>query len=873
MSAQSTRQRRKGVTQIVLIQHQPIPGGRGVTLGQDVMLWAEDDSQDEEDDERRDTVVNEPATLHQQQTDQTMAPLNRYRRRNSISLPAGLDNLEVLPVVHEAAEASDVDSGSDTEADESFSEGDVLGSASEDDTLTAKAPLRRVRKKSVMPPRLRLNGGELPEITLESGMTGTGADSPANSVTSINSLSSLLKEKLVMSFPGVLRRKRPREYKLKAFVAILFLCIVFLVGFAYILYHQQVLQREYFERIRFNKEERQMRVYNAEGYEVVSGHLGRNLGGKAYRCLPRDEPGNGAVCLEWVQLARLVLRYRDHGPDVRCYHVTWISLNPNHHPTDCFDWSPTRGHWYGGGLARNRSWPLEGGNLKMAPFITGNLPEHEWANVLQRYFINSRGVSIIIDDATPLYLNYDAASEKFCLQAKHDDFAYVYHTNPLPQLNYSLCASNNMKSLHGFLAENSLWDGVKEGDVKAISALLLEPVWQLAMSSPEQMTEAAIANLTEDVIALGFPAGHVLLNEMWQPALGDLKLDETRFPTFRETVDIIHRRGFRIVLTVQPFISTESSSFMPAVRERLLVSERGEDGIPALTRYKGVLSAGVIDVTKNQSAQWLQGQLRALMDNYAIDAFYLDLGSAYDMPHYYQFHSQLTNPDQYKTLFTNIILNSVSVVGVSSAVQRPRPPVFVSLPPLPSGWESLQSIVPATLTYGLMGYPFIMPGPIGGECDIDTRLPDRELYIRWLQLATFLPVIVYRHMPNQYDSEVERLAQGLAELRKTLINPLLIEGLNEALEGGLPLVRPLWMLEPLDTAAQTVDDEFCVCDKIIVAPVLRPEASEREIYLPAGVWRDGIDGSLRKGHRWIHNYKVPLEKVAYFIKMPNNTRF
>lgn len=45
------------------------------------------------------------------------------------------------------------------------------------------------------------------------------------------------------------------------------------------------------------------------------------------------------------------------------------------------------------------------------------------------------------------------------------------------------------------------------------------------------------------------------------------------------------------------------------------------------------------------------------------------------------------------------------------------------------------------------------------------------------------------------------------------------------------------------------------------------------VYLPQGVWKDGIDGSLRKGSRWIHNYKVPKDKIAFFIKMPDNTRF
>lgn len=45
------------------------------------------------------------------------------------------------------------------------------------------------------------------------------------------------------------------------------------------------------------------------------------------------------------------------------------------------------------------------------------------------------------------------------------------------------------------------------------------------------------------------------------------------------------------------------------------------------------------------------------------------------------------------------------------------------------------------------------------------------------------------------------------------------------------------------------------------------------VYLPAGLWQDGIDGSLRKGNRWMHDYKVPLDRVAYFVKKPDDMRF
>ncbi|XP_021930514.1 uncharacterized family 31 glucosidase KIAA1161 isoform X2 [Zootermopsis nevadensis] len=782
----------------------------------------------------------------------------------------------------------------DDSSDDTFTDGD--GGISEEDTVAVKVPLRTARRKSVMPPGLINNSDFLDP--------SDGPDqSPQNSITSINSISSLLKEKFALSFPGMLKKKRPQEYKLRAFVGILFLSIVFLVGFAYVFYHQQVLQRAYFERIRFNKEERVVRVFSNHGREILYGHLGVHLGGdRAFRCLPHDILDDVSVCMEWMHKARLYMNYTER-VGVRCYHITWESLMWDFYPTDCYDWSDGRGHWYGGGQTNKMAWPIEKGSVAMSPFITGDIREHVWGNVLKRYFINSNGITVFVDPDTPLYVSVNSDHpHQFCLQARHDDFAYVYHSTPLPQLNYSICTSTNMKSLHSFFSEKKLWDGLKEEDLKIINSLLTEPVWQIPSDPGSELTEGAIYNYTEDVIALGFlRQGHVLLSEAWQPHVGDFILDPVRFPTMDETINIIHRRGFRIVFTIQPFVSTESVNFAEAVWKRLLVSERGTGGhVPALTRYKDVASAGMLDITNNITVPWLQARLKAVVDKYHIDAFYLDVGTAYDMPHYYRFENQLTNPDHYKTVFIDSILPAVGVVGVSSAIARPKAPVFVSLPPFASTWKSMQSIIPIVLTYGVLGYPFIMPGAVGGDYEseeeyvgatknatvaenkasdnggtnIHLPLPDKELYVRWLQLATFLPVIRYTHLPSKYgDDRVLEMAKVLTALRLKTVNPLLEKYVQDALKFGIPIIRPLWLLDPGDPICHLVMDEFSVGEELIVAPVLYPQTYEREVYLPTGVWKDGIDGSLRKGSRWLHNYGVPEDKVAHFIKMPDDTRF
>ncbi|KAJ8688564.1 hypothetical protein QAD02_024359 [Eretmocerus hayati] len=824
--------------------------------------------------------------------DHEESPYTSHRRR-SLSMPTKLDDMEDLRIGNTKGISSkftrrESDSSATFSNSGSTLNGSALGSETDDEgneEESAKIPLQSKPKHSptIVPPS---NSRKLPD----DHMDYANAQSTNSTITSVNSISSLLKEKLQWTLPQVLRNSRKQQnadYRLRGFVGFLFLCVVFLVGFAHVYYTQHVLQRAYFDKFRFNKNERLMSVFNGANVEVLAARLGVGIPGDSgvFSCLPEHQRPD-KVCLEWLSHSRLYLGHQ-HRDSIDCYHVTWQALQPGVEPRDCFDWSPNRSHWYGAGQIQNMEYPLEEVQLEPSAFVTGDIRRHPFGNVLRRYLLNSKGASISVDPETPLYLSINHTRQKetkeMCLIAKHDAFAYINHLSPLPQLNYTICAADNMRSLHSAVAEKFLWDGLRPDELQAVHSLLSEPVWQIAPTN-----EADVYNYTEDVIALGFlRQGHVLLSEEWQPSSGDLVLDESRFRSMKDTIDVIHRRGFRIVLTLQPFISTESENFKDAVNERLLISERGSDPrIPALTRYRQVNSAGVLDITNNKSLPWLLGKLEPLMRKYQVDAFYLDLGTAQDMPHYYKCEQPLTNPDHYKSLFVNAILGSaVSVIGVSSAISRPRAPVFVSLPPFPSSWKAIKTVIPTVLSYGIIGYPFIMPGAVGGDValpmsdnnpdnDFEVNLPDKELYIRWLQLSTFLPVIRFTHLPSKYsDEKVLEIAKSLTSLRQKIVTPLLKKYANITLDTGLPIIRPLWMLDPIDSACHLVVDEFSVGEELIVAPILHSGSRQREVYLPAGVWKDGIDKSLRKGSRWIHNYRVAQNEIAYFVKMPDDMRF
>lgn len=687
----------------------------------------------------------------------------------------------------------------------------------------------------------------------------------------------------------MIRRKKEStsNLKIKAFVLTLFMIIVFLVGYAYIMYEQHLLSLLYFGRLQFDKDTRIFRVFDNR-VKFITGHFGRNIkDGKPFVCVDGHQD-DGSICFEWDGEARLYMN--EDTDNEGCYTIKWKSLINGSFPTDCFEITENE-QWYGGGITKTNDWPLSRGKFDFSSFITGDARAQQFNNALDRYFISSGNVGIRVDEKTPLYIsmNYSNSNE-FCLKAINDNFAYVNRLTPYPELSYKICIAKNMQILHKKMSQKSLWDGLREQDIKAMYRLMEEPVWQIPASSFDQLTEAIIYNYTEEVKALQYlKHGHILINEFWQKEIGDFVVDTARFETLNETISLLHKQNFKIVFTIQPFISTDSPSFSEAVNKKLLIYERlSERSIPALTRYKSAPSTGVIDVTSNASVIWLQKKLSKIVKDYQIDSFFLDFGTAYNMPHYYQCSKSLYNPDQYKTIFGSKFQDTIKIWAYSGTITTPKLPSFLSLPPVNASWEGLQSILPTALAYGVIGFPFIIPGAVGGDYYVSKndntilsyhsldqpQLPDQELFVRWFQLSTFMPSIRFSHLPEEYKSDfITDIANELSALRENLVIPMLKKYMHETLNEAKPLLRPLWMLDSSDKSCLTAENEFSIGEDLLVAPTLYRGQIKRTIYLPQGNWRDGLDGSLRQGQRWLHNYHVSLDKVAYFIRMPSNTTF
>lgn len=88
-------------------------------------------------------------------------------------------------------------------------------------------------------------------------------------------------------------------------------------------------------------------------------------------------------------------------------------------------------------------------------------------------------------------------------------------------------------------------------------------------------------------------------------------------------------------------------------------------------------------------------------------------------------------------------------------------PIFVRMVDRDSIWglnNGLPTIVTTTIQMNLNGYTLVLPDMIGGNGynlnHPQADLPTKELFIRWVQANTFLPVMQYSFAPWNFDNEV-----------------------------------------------------------------------------------------------------------------------
>ena len=135
---------------------------------------------------------------------------------------------------------------------------------------------------------------------------------------------------------------------------------------------------------------------------------------------------------------------------------------------------------------------------------------------------------------------------------------------------------------------------------------------------------------------------------------------------------------------------------------------------------------------------------------------------------------------------------------------------------------------------------------VGGY--LGERLAERcepELLVRWAQLGALTPLMQAHGRFQQeawtYDGQVLDDYREAVLLHERLV-PYIRAAAATAARSGLPIMRPLCLVDPEDPEGWAIPDSYMFGPSLWVAPVLEEGATERRTYLPRGDWFDWWTG-------------------------------
>ncbi|MEU7429913.1 TIM-barrel domain-containing protein [Streptomyces sioyaensis] len=183
-----------------------------------------------------------------------------------------------------------------------------------------------------------------------------------------------------------------------------------------------------------------------------------------------------------------------------------------------------------------------------------------------------------------------------------------------------------------------------------------------------------------------------------------------------------------------------------------------------------------------------------------------------------------------------------------------------------ANWDHLKMSIPMATGFGISGQAFV-GADIGGFAGDS----DPELFVRWMQYGALTPfcrnhsVIANRDQyPWSFGEAVLGIVRDALQLRYRLL-PYIYTSFVRAAETGAPVQRPLVFDHQYDPIVTDIDDQYLFGPDLLVAPVLQPGMTSRQIYLPAGHWHDWHTGQIHEGRRHIVA-ETPMDRIPLYAR-------
>ena len=391
----------------------------------------------------------------------------------------------------------------------------------------------------------------------------------------------------------------------------------------------------------------------------------------------------------------------------------------------------------------------------------------------------------------------------------------------------------------------------------------------------------------------GLPLDAIVLDSPWETQYNTWKFNPWQFPDPEGLIGRMRSSGVRTVVWTTPWVNVESvDGQRPPDPEsernhRRPAENYGEgetrghyvkqpDGGPYLARW-WMGTGSPIDFTSPAAREWWIEQARGVL-RLGVEGIKADDGEGYYFPDELRFADGRTGAEaawEYPRLYREAMQEALDrehpdsgVLFARSGSSGAQAPGHVWGGDQVSDYWSLQALVAASLTAaasGISNWSHDVGGYLG-KLLVEPCPP--ELLIRWAQFGAFTPLM---QAHGRFDQEAWRYGPDVLEtfreavlLHERLV-PYILAAARTAARVGLPIIRPLALVDPGDENGWTINDAYMFGPSLWVAPVLEEGVERRRCYLPRGTWLDFWTGARVAGGREVV-VPAPLERIPAWVR-------
>jgi alpha-D-xyloside xylohydrolase len=418
----------------------------------------------------------------------------------------------------------------------------------------------------------------------------------------------------------------------------------------------------------------------------------------------------------------------------------------------------------------------------------------------------------------------------------------------------------------------------------------------------------------------GIPVSAFVFDSPWEVAYNDFHFNMIQFGkdatidgvlykgfvSLTEMMSFLGSSGLKVICWISPFINLRSvdenvpgqnlgkaSNYDAGAASDLFVHQ--SVGGPALVVpwWKG--RGSPIDFTNPAASQWLSDQLTQLIGQTnvmtrsgaiepVIGGFKTDDGESGNGPNTYipttaiyadgRTGIEMRNAyclEYHKNVWAVLGQNGVLFARSGFAGSQAFPGCWAGDNEPNFGDNGFPSVIIAGQAAAMSGFA-IWGHDVGGYQDINPSQSPPNLFMRWTQFGCFSPIMqMHRQVakelqyPWRYGEEALKNYQFFARLHTQLF-PYIYTYAKEASTSGLPIIRPLVLLNQTDTNTFSLKHTYLFGNEFLVAPMIKPNAVSRQVYLPAGNWIDFWTNELHAGGTNITWTNAQQAQMPLFVR-------